>query len=109
MQDAVTVQQAPEAVTVDTGAVKLASLGALDALPTAAGDGPWRDLVTEALLLELAASSGWGAQFGGTAMARSARVIRLPRHAASLSAFPIHPPVGPTVRLSAVPPPSRSG
>ncbi|HAP43304.1 MAG TPA: fumarate hydratase [Spirochaetaceae bacterium] len=65
-------------------AVKLASLGALDALPTAAGDGPWRDLVTEALLLELAASSGWGAQFGGTAMARSARVIRLPRHAASL-------------------------
>jgi len=34
--------------------------------------------------MALAAESGWGAQFGGKAMARDARVFRLARHAASL-------------------------
>ena len=65
--------------------LKLASTGWLDSLP-AAGDGrgaAFRDLAWEARVMKLAAASGWGAQFGGTHLALQARVIRLPRHAAS--------------------------
>lgn len=67
-------------------AAKLASHGALDGFPVSppSGGSPYRDLQLEALVMEAAASSGWGAQFGGRFMARDARVIRLPRHAASL-------------------------
>lgn len=69
-------------------AMKLAAAGALDALPAAgAGSGPvgalrLRDV--EARILSLAAGSGWGAQFGGSRLALDARVVRLPRHAASV-------------------------
>jgi fumarate hydratase class I len=67
-------------------AAKLASAGLLDGLPEegSAAGGILRDRDTEALLMELAAESGWGAQFGGRAMARDARAFRLARHAASL-------------------------
>lgn len=75
--------QSPEEATL---AAKLASTGALDALPGSPDkeNGPYRDLVLEELVMAAAASSGWGAQFGGYLLARDARVIRLPRHAASL-------------------------
>lgn len=75
--------QSPEESTL---AAKLASAGALDALgsePDAAG-GPYRDRQMETMVMDAAALSGWGAQFGGRFLARDARVIRLPRHAASL-------------------------
>jgi fumarate hydratase, class I len=66
-------------------AAKLASAGLLDGLPEeGSAAGILRDRDTEALLMELAAESGWGAQFGGRAMARDARAFRLARHAASL-------------------------
>ncbi len=66
-------------------AAKLATTEALDALPIDAQNAsPFRDLETEALVMRLAEESGWGAQFGGSFMARQARVIRLHRHAASL-------------------------
>ena len=75
--------QSPEQTTL---AAKLASTGALDALPPGpeANGGPYRDRTLEARIVRLAAESGWGAQFGGRWMARDARVIWLPRHAASL-------------------------
>ncbi|MBN1243034.1 MAG: fumarate hydratase [Spirochaetales bacterium] len=69
-------------------AMKLAAAGALDALPAPdEGESPvgalrLRD--AEARILELAAASAWGAQFGGSRLALDARVVRLPRHAASL-------------------------
>lgn len=65
---------------------RLASTGALDALPVEPGPdgGPYRDRELEAVVEATARRSGWGAQFGGVMMARDARVIRLPRHAASL-------------------------
>lgn len=67
-------------------AASLASYGALDALPVQAepGGSPYRDLELESVCLAAARNSGWGAQFGGIYMARDARVIMLPRHAASL-------------------------
>lgn len=71
-------------------AARLASMEALDALPqrsaadTGTASGIFRDSQSEELVLQLAADSGWGAQFGGRALARAARVLRLPRHAASL-------------------------
>ncbi len=76
--------QSPEETAL---AGKLAGSGALDALPQAPGadGGPYRDRQLEAVVMEAAARSGWGAQFGGRFMARDARVVRLPRHAASLT------------------------
>jgi len=67
-------------------AVKLASAGAYDSLPTSgdASGRAFRDLEWEGKLLDLAAETGLGAQFGGRHLAHDARVIRLPRHAASL-------------------------
>lgn len=75
--------QSPEEALL---AAKLAGCGALDALPAEppAGGGPYRDRGAEGVVMEEAAASGWGAQFGGRYLARDARVIRLPRHAASL-------------------------
>lgn len=64
-------------------ALKLACLGALDALPST-GPSPCRDPQLESLVMDAASASGWGAQFGGRFLARDARVIRLGRHAASL-------------------------
>jgi len=66
-------------------AVKLASAGYLDRLPTS-GDGTgraFRDAEWEAQLLSIAQQTGLGAQFGGKYLAHDVRVIRLPRHAAS--------------------------
>jgi len=65
--------------------VKLASAGYLDALPTE-GDRlgrAFRDPGAEELVMEIARTSGIGAQFGGKYFALDARVIRLPRHGAS--------------------------
>jgi fumarate hydratase, class I len=75
--------QSPEQTAL---AAKLATTGALDALPPGPGTngGPYRDRTLESVVIRLAAESGWGAQFGGRWMARDARVIWLPRHAASL-------------------------
>ena len=64
---------------------KLASTKYLDSLPTqgsALGHG-FRDLALEARLLELAQTTGIGAQFGGKYFCHDVRVIRLPRHGAS--------------------------
>ncbi|MFH2116357.1 MAG: fumarate hydratase, partial [Spirochaetota bacterium] len=65
--------QSPEQTAL---AAKLASTGALDALPPGPGPdgGPYRDRTLEASIIRLAAESGWGAQFGGRQMARDARV-----------------------------------
>lgn len=75
-------QSPEEAVLV----AKLAGSGALDALPLSAGEdgAPYRDPALEAVIMKAAADSGLGAQFGGRFLARDARVVRLPRHAASL-------------------------
>ena len=77
-------------------AVKLASAGYLDDLPTAgnAHGQAFRDLELEAKALELACGTGIGAQFGGKYFALDVRVIRLPRHGASC-------PVGMGVSCSA--------
>ncbi len=69
--------------------LKLATCDALDHLPAfgvAAGDSgaAWRDAGWEERLRAIARETGLGAQFGGSALAIDARVIRLPRHAASL-------------------------
>jgi fumarate hydratase, class I len=63
--------------------LKLATAGALDALP-ASPPAPYRDREWEARLLAHARDSGLGAQFGGRCLALDARVIRLSRHAASV-------------------------
>lgn len=66
-------------------AVKLASTGAYDTLPTT-GDSSgraFRDLEWEKKLLVIAQKTRLGAQFGGKYLAHDVRVIRLPRHAAS--------------------------
>ena len=71
-------------------ALKLATAGALDRLPdlaaggTADPDAVLRDSGWERRVLDLARDSGIGAQFGGSALALDARVIRMARHAASL-------------------------
>ena len=76
--------------------VKLASAKYYDNLPTR-GDNTghaFRDLEMEAVVLDIANKIGLGAQFGGKYFAHDARVIRLPRHGASL-------PVGLGVSCSA--------
>ncbi|MEI6216102.1 MAG: fumarate hydratase [Actinomycetes bacterium] len=66
---------------------KLASTHYLDALPTSGnastGHG-FRDLELEAKVLELTRTLGIGAQFGGKYFCHDVRVVRLPRHGASL-------------------------
>ncbi|MDR3107191.1 MAG: FumA C-terminus/TtdB family hydratase beta subunit, partial [Bifidobacteriaceae bacterium] len=65
---------------------KYASAKYLDALPTAgslAGHG-FRDLALEAEILRLTREMGIGAQFGGKYFCHDVRVVRLPRHGASL-------------------------
>lgn len=66
--------------------VKLASTKYLDHLPTTgnASGRAFRDLELEAQMLESARKCGIGAQFGGKYFALDVRVIRLPRHGASL-------------------------
>jgi fumarate hydratase class I len=66
-------------------ALKLATAGYLDHLPTtgSAGGRAFRDLGWEARILKIAQESRIGAQFGGKYFAHDVRVIRLPRHAAS--------------------------
>lgn len=66
-------------------AVKLASAGYYDLLPTSGNSSgrAFRDLEWEARLLAIAQETGLGAQFGGKYLAHDVRVIRLPRHAAS--------------------------
>ncbi|CCW59699.1 unnamed protein product [Phytomonas sp. EM1] len=65
--------------------VKLASCRYYDSLPTTGSKGgrAFRDLEWEKIVLDIAANSGIGAQFGGRHFASQARVIRLPRHGAS--------------------------
>ncbi len=75
---------------------KLASTKYLDSLPTEGselGHG-FRDIELEAKLLQLAQTTGIGAQFGGKYFCHDVRVIRLPRHGASC-------PVGMAVSCSA--------
>ena len=65
---------------------KLASARYLDTLPTSGselGHG-FRDLELEAEILKLSQDTGIGAQFGGKYFCHDVRVIRLPRHGASL-------------------------
>ncbi len=66
--------------------VKLASTKYLDALPTQGSeDGhAFRDLAMEKEVHALTQSLGVGAQFGGKYFCHDVRVIRLPRHGASL-------------------------
>jgi fumarate hydratase class I len=66
--------------------VKLASARYLDHLPTQGSeDGhAFRDLAMEAEVHKLTQSLGVGAQFGGKYFCHDVRVIRLPRHGASL-------------------------
>jgi fumarate hydratase class I len=75
---------------------KLASTRYLDSLPTEGselGHG-FRDVELEAKVLELAQTTGIGAQFGGKYFCHDVRIIRLPRHGASC-------PVGMAVSCSA--------
>ena len=76
--------------------VKLASTKYLDQLPTqgSAAGHAFRDLEMEQKVLEISRNSGIGAQFGGKYFCHDVRVIRLPRHGASL-------PVGIGVSCSA--------
>jgi fumarate hydratase class I len=76
--------------------VKLASCRFLDSLPTTgnAQGRAFRDLELEQQVLALSRKSGIGAQFGGKYFCHDVRVIRLPRHGASL-------PVGIGVSCSA--------
>jgi fumarate hydratase class I len=66
--------------------VKLASTKYLDGLPTTGNEHgrAFRDVELEAQLLEAARTCGIGAQFGGKYFALDVRVVRLPRHGASL-------------------------
>jgi fumarate hydratase class I len=76
--------------------VKLASTKWLDQLPTT-GDlsgHAFRDVEMERQVLELSRTTGIGAQFGGKYFCHDVRVVRLPRHGASL-------PVGIGVSCSA--------
>jgi fumarate hydratase class I len=76
--------------------VKLASTRWLDSLPTSGSKAghAFRDLEMEQKVLELSRNIGIGAQFGGKYFCHDVRVIRLPRHGASL-------PVGIGVSCSA--------
>jgi fumarate hydratase class I len=66
--------------------VKLASTRWLDTLPTKGSKAghAFRDLELEQQVLELSRKTGIGAQFGGKYFCHDVRVIRLPRHGASL-------------------------
>jgi len=66
--------------------VKLASCRYLDALPTQGSEAghAYRDLAMEAALQSASQGLGIGAQFGGKYFCHDVRVIRLPRHGASL-------------------------
>ena len=66
-------------------AVKKASAGYLDHLPTSGNEGgrAFRDLEWEEKVLKICQESGVGAQFGGKYLVHDVRVIRMPRHAAS--------------------------
>jgi len=76
--------------------VKLASTRWLDGLPTSGSRAghAFRDLEMEQKVLEMTRHIGIGAQFGGKYFCHDVRVIRLPRHGASL-------PVGIGVSCSA--------
>ena len=76
--------------------VKLASTKWLDTLPTEGSKAghAFRDLAMEQKVLELSRTLGIGAQFGGKYFCHDVRVVRLPRHGASL-------PVGIGVSCSA--------
>jgi fumarate hydratase class I len=76
--------------------LKLASSGYLDTLPDKgnAGGSAFRDRELEAVVFKLAQQLGIGAQFGGKYFAHDVKVVRLPRHGASL-------PVGLGVSCSA--------
>jgi fumarate hydratase, class I len=76
--------------------VKLASTKWLDTLPTSGSKAghAFRDIEMEQKVLELSRDIGIGAQFGGKYFCHDVRVIRLPRHGASL-------PVGIGVSCSA--------
>ncbi len=76
--------------------VKLASCRYLDTLPTtgSASGRAFRDVELEREVLKLSRELGIGAQFGGKYFCHDVRVIRLPRHGASL-------PVGIGVSCSA--------
>jgi fumarate hydratase, class I len=76
--------------------VKLASTKWLDQLPTAGSKAghAFRDLEMEKKVLEISRNIGIGAQFGGKYFCHDVRVVRLPRHGASL-------PVGIGVSCSA--------
>ena len=64
---------------------KLASARYLDHLPTSGGSrgNAYRDLEWEQKVVDIARTTGIGAQFGGKYFVHDARVIRLPRHGAS--------------------------
>ncbi len=66
--------------------VKLASCRSLDGLPTkgSVAGHAFRDLEAEMKVLEITRRLGIGAQFGGKYFCHDVRVIRLPRHGASL-------------------------
>jgi fumarate hydratase, class I len=66
-------------------AVKKASAGYFDHLPTEGNDGgqAFRDLEWEEKITKICQEVGIGAQFGGKYFVHDVRVIRLPRHAAS--------------------------
>jgi len=69
-------------------ALKLATTGYFDDdLPgwdyRVLGTKPLRDGIWEQKVMDMARATGLGAQFGGTALAVAARVLRLPRHGAS--------------------------
>ncbi len=76
--------------------VKLASTKYYDNLPTTGNEHgrAFRDVELEAEMLEVARTCGIGAQFGGKYFALDVRIVRLPRHGASL-------PVGIGVSCSA--------
>jgi len=76
--------------------VKLASTRYLDHLTTSGNEHgrAFRDLELESQMLDAARKCGIGAQFGGKYFALDVRVIRLPRHGASL-------PIGIAVSCSA--------
>jgi len=75
---------------------KLASTRYLDSLPTSGSESGhgYRDLEWEEKILQMTREFGIGAQFGGKYFCHDVRVIRLPRHGASL-------PVGVAVSCSA--------
>ncbi len=66
-------------------AVKLASTGYFDNLPTTGSDGgqAFRDIELEDKVLKAAYKLGYGAQFGGKHFALDLRIVRMPRHGAS--------------------------